>query len=201
MVKYFFQENKWGKVTYPPGTPVPKSRSGHSSVIHQGSMWVFGGRDEDNNKLNDLWKFEISTSTWQEIKPADGVYPLERSGHSSDIYEGQYMIVFGGIYEITKELNDLYLFDFTKRKWVTVFEESNSPIKGARDGSTSFINDGNDPLSNTLGGASGTTGSPIQNKKLSLHAASPTKKRQPGVGIIPSGSSLKAKPPIRDSHG
>jgi Galactose oxidase, central domain len=40
------------------------------------------------------------------------------------------MVVFGGIYEITKELNDLHLFDFKKRRWVTLFEESYSPVRG-----------------------------------------------------------------------
>jgi hypothetical protein len=56
--------------------------------------------------------------------------PLERSGHSCDIYEN-YMIIFGGIYEITKELNDLHLFDFRKSKWVTIFEEAHSPKRDA----------------------------------------------------------------------
>jgi hypothetical protein len=33
--------------------------------------------------------------------------PQERSGHSMEVFEGQYLLIFGGIYEITKELNDL----------------------------------------------------------------------------------------------
>jgi len=37
------------------------------------------------------------------------------------------MVIFGGIYEITKELNDLHLFDFKMQRWVTLFEEANSP--------------------------------------------------------------------------
>jgi hypothetical protein len=39
------------------------------------------------------------------------------------------MIIFGGIYEITKELNDLYLYDFKKNKWITVCEEAHSPMR------------------------------------------------------------------------
>lgn len=38
------------------------------------------------------------------------------------------MIIFGGIYEVTKELNDLVLFDTKAHKWITFFEESNSPM-------------------------------------------------------------------------
>jgi hypothetical protein len=43
------------------------------------------------------------------------------------------MMIFGGIYEITKELNDLLAFDFSKGEWSTVFEELGpaSPSKAA----------------------------------------------------------------------
>ena len=60
-------------------------------------MYVFGGQDDDNNKLDDLWSFD-------------------RSGHSSVVY-GSKMYIFGGIFELTKELNDLTAFDFTTGKF------------------------------------------------------------------------------------
>ena len=52
-----------------------------------------------------------------------------------EIFEGQYLLIFGGIYEITKELNDLHMFDITKKKWITIFEESLSPNRGGREAS------------------------------------------------------------------
>lgn len=113
-------------------------------------MWVFGGKDNDNNKLNDFWKLDLSSNMWEEVKPADGYLPLERSGHSCDLYEN-YMIIFGGIYEITKELNDLYLYDFKTNKWVTVFDEAVSPIK--RDMSPSI----NEDISPIYGLTNGTS--------------------------------------------
>jgi N-acetylneuraminic acid mutarotase len=135
MDKFLFQENRWVKLTLPQTAIRPRPRSGHSAVIHQSSMYVFGGRGDDNIKLNDLWRFDISTNVWQEIKQ-EGTVPIPRCGHSCDIFEGQYLIMFGGIYEITKELNDLQMFDLTKKKWVTLFDESNSPAR--RDGSPTF---------------------------------------------------------------
>jgi N-acetylneuraminic acid mutarotase len=93
-------------------------------------MYVFGGKDADNNKLNDLWRLDLQTYKWEEINTSDGYRPRERSGHSCDIID-QYMIVFGGIYEITKELNDLHLYDFRANKWVTVCEETHSPVRGS----------------------------------------------------------------------
>lgn len=39
-----------------------------------------------------------------------------RSGHTSVAYSGK-MFVFGGIAEITKELNDMIVFDFVQNKF------------------------------------------------------------------------------------
>jgi len=33
------------------------------------------------------------------------------------------MLVFGGIYEVTKELDDMFLFDFRNKRWILFFEE------------------------------------------------------------------------------
>ena len=39
------------------------------------------------------------------------------------MYGNNLMFVFGGIFDVTKELNDLMAFDFVKKQWVTLFEE------------------------------------------------------------------------------
>jgi|APCry1669189768_1035252.scaffolds.fasta_scaffold66620_1 hypothetical protein len=39
------------------------------------------------------------------------------------------MIIYGGIYEVTKELNDMHVFDIINQKWLCLFEEINSPVK------------------------------------------------------------------------
>lgn len=75
---------------------------------------IFGGCDQDNEKLNDLWTFNLETKTWIE-HPSDPVNaPLPRSGHSCALYK-DLMLIFGGIFEVTKELNDLMAYDFGKR--------------------------------------------------------------------------------------
>jgi len=52
---------------------------------------------------------------------------VERSGHSASMYR-DYMVVYGGIFEVTKELNDLNLFDTRTKKWISLFEETHSPV-------------------------------------------------------------------------
>jgi N-acetylneuraminic acid mutarotase len=100
---------------------MPEARNGHSACVYKGHMYVFGGRNNENKKLNDIWKYDIKTREWQEIQVVDrSTEPVERSGHSCDVY-GQYMVIFGGLYELTKELNDLYLFDLINEVWIPIF--------------------------------------------------------------------------------
>jgi len=62
---------------------------------------------------------DLETFEWKEIKSnrlnesleAVEDYPVERSGHSCDVID-HYMVIFGGFMNLTKELNDLYIFDF-----------------------------------------------------------------------------------------
>jgi hypothetical protein len=51
---------------------------------------IFGGKDEDNEKLNDVWSFDLVSNTWEVCKQntiveTPGV-PLPRSGHSASLY-------------------------------------------------------------------------------------------------------------------
>jgi len=41
---------------------IPCLRASHSMVCHEGKCYIFGGQDDDNNKLNDLWELDLSTS-------------------------------------------------------------------------------------------------------------------------------------------
>ena len=47
---------------------------------------------------------------------------MARSGHSAILYQN-YIGIFGGIFEVTKELNDFHLYDITNNKWIKLFSE------------------------------------------------------------------------------
>lgn len=89
-------------------------------------MYVFGGKDLDNNKLNDVWEFNLNTYVWTYIEALNP--PLARSGHSASVYKDM-MVVFGGIYEVTRELDDLFIYEFKNKRWITLFEEMSPPLK------------------------------------------------------------------------
>lgn len=42
------------------------------------------------------------------------------------------MVVFGGIHEITKELDDMIMYDFRNKRWIVFFEEMMSPVKNKK---------------------------------------------------------------------
>ena len=89
------------------------ARASHSASFYQNKMYIFGGQDDDNNKLDDLWEFDLASCNWRKLGGNPGEYcPIARSGHSSIVY-GTKMFIFGGIYELTKELNDMVVFDFS----------------------------------------------------------------------------------------
>lgn len=126
--KYNLRMNTWEKINH-KSKAAPCPRAGHSAVIRYNKeegdhMYIFGGKDDENLKLSDTWKFNLSTHEWTCIETADE--PMGRSGHASQVYS-DCMIIYGGIFEVTKELNDMHVFDFKKQQWVVLFEELNSP--------------------------------------------------------------------------
>jgi len=84
---------------------------------------VLGGTDEDNDKLGDLWMYDIATKECSKNLLKEGeVCPVPRSGHTA-VVAGNQMFVFGGILELTKELNDLSVYDFTTESWIKAVED------------------------------------------------------------------------------
>jgi hypothetical protein len=63
---YDMKQNKWTVVEQNGHENMPCPRSGHSAVFYQAKrqMYIFGGKDSDSIKLNDLWVFDFQTSSW-----------------------------------------------------------------------------------------------------------------------------------------
>ena len=54
------QANNWVNVRLPRGEAAPCPRSGHSAAMYNGQMYIFAGKNEGSEKLNDLWVFNIA---------------------------------------------------------------------------------------------------------------------------------------------
>jgi len=119
VISYDFVANKWSKITTKGKGPV--ARAGHSAVIEDDKMYIFGGKDEDNEKQKDLWCLDLKTLEWTALECGEESVQ-SRSGHSACVYDGN-MLIFAGIHEVTKELNDLAVYNFGSKKWVHMFNE------------------------------------------------------------------------------
>lgn len=72
----------------------------HSAVVHENSMYVFGGYTGDihsNSNLtnkNDLHEYKFLTGQWIEWN-FTGKTPVARSAHGAVVYEGKLWIFAG----------------------------------------------------------------------------------------------------------
>lgn len=112
----------------------PCPRSGQDMVYYNGKIYLFGGRNDFNDKLNDTWEFDIASKKWKMI--ACEKTPIGRSSHALVVDKNK-MILFGGIVDITKEINEIEQFEFSSSKWTTIDDMSemhrysniNSPVR------------------------------------------------------------------------
>mmetsp|Transcript_15274 Transcript_15274/g.22488 ORF Transcript_15274/g.22488 Transcript_15274/m.22488 type:complete len:850 (+) Transcript_15274:146-2695(+) len=111
---------EWKRVLSPP--PHPPARCSHSTVVFNNALYIFGGEyatADQYHHYRDLWKFDLKTNLWEEMRPLKKNSPAPRSGHRAIVWR-HYMIIFGGFYEAlreTKWYNDLHVWDFQTNTW------------------------------------------------------------------------------------
>lgn len=66
-----------------------------------------------------------------------GDIPPERNGHTMEYFEGK-LYVFGGIHDITWELDDLHIYNLEKKKWTTLEQDSPRKIEKKREDNESI---------------------------------------------------------------
>jgi len=110
---------------------IPEARSDHSCVITScgTKMIIFGGVTSLNDRLNDTWIYNFQEHRWAQIVIDQPDAPRARSGHTANIYNDKYMLVFGGTYSIKNEMNDLHVLDIESQRWVFLYKNIAHEIK------------------------------------------------------------------------
>jgi len=118
------KSGRWKRILTPP--PHPPPRCAHSAVYYNAAIYIFGGENVTTNiyhHYRDLWKFDIQSNTWTELRSSKGELPppSARSGHRAIIYQ-QFMLLFGGFFESTKGdsiqfYNDIHVYDIVNHNW------------------------------------------------------------------------------------
>lgn len=120
-----------------PTKVAPEPRSSFAACLATDtSFYIFGGSGDNNVKYNDLWEFNAATSQWTALckgtpfshdSPSGAEaedQPIHKSGHQITLFKNKHILVFGGIHEVTYEMNDLKIFDVVKKTWSTIDEEN-----------------------------------------------------------------------------
>ena len=110
-----FSEGKgWQLLNVAEGACVPRPRSYAGSASCGSTFFVFGGCS-GHDRLNDLWKFDSSKGSWEELRSEnDG--PCPRGGAMVFAPSSEDVYIFGGF--AGKELGDVW--HFSNGKWRTI---------------------------------------------------------------------------------
>jgi N-acetylneuraminic acid mutarotase len=87
--RFNFKASEWHGV--PTGDTKPCARAGHSAVMVDGPnphMYIFGGKDNNDKMLNDMWRLNLTTHTWEKVNYDESAAstPRGRQGHSMAVY-------------------------------------------------------------------------------------------------------------------
>jgi hypothetical protein len=95
----------------------PRGRYGHSAINCNGNLLIFGGQD-GTHYLCDLFLFNTSNDTWQEII-TEGAVPHPMSFHAAFTPNNQTMLVYGGMNNKTV-FDNFYRLDIGAKKWHSI---------------------------------------------------------------------------------
>jgi serine/threonine protein kinase len=110
-------------------------RSGHSMVWdnRDDALLVFGGIDNNNTLLNDLWEYSPSSGNWTELSPQSsaspcGTAPMPRM-NAALVWDSadQQLLLYGGIGANNHYLGDLWSFSMATKSWTLLKCSGNGP--------------------------------------------------------------------------
>ncbi|KAF3708426.1 Kelch domain-containing protein 3 [Channa argus] len=95
---------------------VPYMRYGHTAVLLDDIIYLWGGRNDTEGACNVLYAFDVNTHIWFTPK-ISGTIPGARDGHSACVL-GKAMYIFGGYEQLADCFsNDIHKLDTTTMVW------------------------------------------------------------------------------------
>jgi len=121
---FTFHKSPHEQLTLP--SSVPAGRTWFPWVLSGDSALVFGGWS-GNVSASDLWVYEVSGNTWQNILQFHS-WPQARSGHAM-LYDnvGRNFLLFGGENTSLQGINDLWTFDSVSKTWTQLTPQTPLP--------------------------------------------------------------------------
>ncbi|KAJ3439142.1 hypothetical protein M0812_15164 [Anaeramoeba flamelloides] len=92
-----------------------KGRYGHTSIVYEDKMYIFGGVDKDFTKMG-LLVFDFLKGEWITEPKTAGTPISDRSGHSACLYK-YFMVIYGGEDSEIELSNELRMLDLINMTW------------------------------------------------------------------------------------
>jgi len=116
ILKLDLKSNKWSSIYESSSIDT----LGHSSILYDNKVYVFGGMKPDSTVVNSLWCYDLITEILEPIFHSDhqSDTPLPRCFHTAVLF-GDRMIIYGG-YDKDRQIiqeHNLFSFEFATRTW------------------------------------------------------------------------------------
>ncbi|XP_060516603.1 F-box only protein 42 [Cylas formicarius] len=124
---------KWDRLTPVDMAPTITKRYSHTAVVHENSMYIFGGCTCAMTTFNDLWRLDLSKRQW--IRPLTmGTYPSPKACSSLIKYKNS-LVLFGGwtyppsypLYQSWHLFNELHVYDIVANRWTCISTVNTPP--------------------------------------------------------------------------
>src|SRR5690606_4778807 len=137
--KLNLQRMTWESII-PTGDELPRARKGFTIVGIQSKIYLFGGVDDENKPLNDLFILDVHTNKWEKCECNDK--PSPRSNYAITVFDDKYIIVHGG-QDGSLYYNDMHIFSIEKQSWIKVlYKQEENDIPDARANHSLHISKG-----------------------------------------------------------
>jgi N-acetylneuraminic acid mutarotase len=93
MFKFAFESGEWEKVWMKGNIPRPRAGMSLNAVTH--GVMMFGGSGVSSASYNDLYFFDVQSSTWNECI-VEGDIPSARAGHTLTSMTSLQLVLIGG---------------------------------------------------------------------------------------------------------
>ncbi|XP_077869872.1 uncharacterized protein LOC102810221 [Saccoglossus kowalevskii] len=130
------QTHIWTNV-FPENIKTPYTRSKHAACVHEGNVYLYGGRDV-NTTLKDLWKYDFIVNTWTLLR-CPGDVPPALQEHTMVSYK-DCIYIFGGEFGFcSSDETPLWIFNTTEKHWRKHTVECEVEIPSSRRGHTAVL--------------------------------------------------------------
>jgi len=107
----------------------PEARAEHGMCASDdgNQIFIFGGQVQ-NRAFNDLWQFNVSSSTWTKLDAPNG--PDGRWGSTLSFFQNK-IFLFGGEEVNSNNYRHLYVYDLGQNAWETPEQQGAAPTPRA----------------------------------------------------------------------